>query len=411
MMRSVAAALLCLVALVAADHGPYHNYKVYNVKLAGDADAFFLRDLEQQMSLDFWTALPRKGEVKVMVSPTLAPVFELVLRNRKIEYSMHLANAQEVADRSRMATREEGRDMDWEDYHDTDTIYAWLDELEATYDWLTTETIGQSYEGRDQRVAKICRDGCGTKKVMYIEGTIHAREWMSPAVVTYFINELTVNADANMDMLENLDWYILPIANPDGYEYTKTDRFWRKTRSPNEGSICIGTDPNRNWDFQYGGVGQSSNPCSDSYSGSGPASEVEIANLQNFILANNENMVFFQDVHSAASMVLFPWGYSPQANPDYDDQLTVFSRARDALAATNGYDGYVVGDVWSTIYPASGIGVDWGYGAAGVKYSTTVELRGDYGFDPPPSTIILECEEMWAFHRSIANDMIAEYVP
>ena len=39
--------------------------------------------------------------------------------------------------------------------------------------------------------------------------------------------------------------YILPIANPDGYEYTKTDRFWRKTRSPNEGSICIGTDPNR----------------------------------------------------------------------------------------------------------------------------------------------------------------------
>ena len=27
-MRSVAAALFCLVALVAADHGPYHNYKV-----------------------------------------------------------------------------------------------------------------------------------------------------------------------------------------------------------------------------------------------------------------------------------------------------------------------------------------------------------------------------------------------
>ena len=59
---------------------------MYNVKLAGEADAFFLRDLEQQMSLDFWTALPRKGEVKVMVSPTLAPVFELVLRNRYNEY-------------------------------------------------------------------------------------------------------------------------------------------------------------------------------------------------------------------------------------------------------------------------------------------------------------------------------------
>ena len=89
------------------------------------------------------------------------------------------------------------------------TVHSILYRIAATYDWLTTETIGQSYEGRDQRVAKICRDGCGTgKKVMYIEGTIHAREWMSPAVVTYFINELTVNADANMDMLENLDWSV-----------------------------------------------------------------------------------------------------------------------------------------------------------------------------------------------------------
>ena len=44
------------------------------------------------------------------------------------------------------------------------------------------------------------------QNIMYVEGGIHAREWMSPAVVTYFINELTVNAANNMDMLENLDW-------------------------------------------------------------------------------------------------------------------------------------------------------------------------------------------------------------
>ena len=42
-----------------------------------------------------------------------------------------------------------------------------------------------------------------------------------------------------------------------------------------------------------------------------------------------------------------------KANPDYDDQLTVFSRGRDALSAVHGYDNYVVGDVWSVIYPAS----------------------------------------------------------
>ena len=38
---------------------------------------------------------------------------------------------------------------------------------------LTTETIGQSYEGTDLRIAKICRGGCGNKPAMYIEGGIH----------------------------------------------------------------------------------------------------------------------------------------------------------------------------------------------------------------------------------------------
>ena len=53
---------------------------------------------------------------------------------------------------------------------------------------------------------------------------------MSPAVVTYFIRELTENSANNQDLLENLDWFILPVANPDGYYYTKIDRLWRKTR-------------------------------------------------------------------------------------------------------------------------------------------------------------------------------------
>ena len=31
------------------------------------------------------------------------------------------------------------------------------------------------------------------------------------------------------------------------------DRLWRKNRRPNKGSECIGTDLNRNWQFQWGG--------------------------------------------------------------------------------------------------------------------------------------------------------------
>lgn len=42
--------------------------------------------------------------------------------------------------------------------------------------------------------------------------------------------------------------YILPVLNPDGYEYTHThDRMWRKNRA--QYGECIGVDLNRN--FRY----------------------------------------------------------------------------------------------------------------------------------------------------------------
>jgi murein tripeptide amidase MpaA len=68
---------------------------------------------------------------------------------------------------------------------------------------------------------------------MWVDGGIHAREWITPAVVTFMIKQLVeVQDQEESDLLEKLDWYILPQVNPDGYEYTRsTDRLWRKTRS------------------------------------------------------------------------------------------------------------------------------------------------------------------------------------
>ena len=61
---------------------------------------------------------------------------------------------------------------------------------------------------------------------------IHAREWISPAAVSYQILMLTDNLDPdNMDVVMEIDWYFVVVLNPDGYAYSRsTDRLWRKTR-------------------------------------------------------------------------------------------------------------------------------------------------------------------------------------
>ena len=63
---------------------------------------------------------------------------------------------------------------------------------------------------------------------MWIDAGIHAREWITIATVTWMLRELIEN---DSELTDTLDWYILPIANPDGYQYSRTtNRLWRKTR-------------------------------------------------------------------------------------------------------------------------------------------------------------------------------------
>ena len=96
--------------------------------------------------------------------------------------------------------------MDWTDYHPVEDMHSYMDYLESTYDFVSTESIGKSYEGSDMRILKVCRGGCGDKPAMWVDGGIHAREWISPAVATYMMMELVENDKEHPDLTEDLDW-------------------------------------------------------------------------------------------------------------------------------------------------------------------------------------------------------------
>ena len=82
------------------------------------------------------------------------------------------------------------------------------------------------------------------------------REWAAISSCLYLIDQLVHGQSSEVvNFRRNLNFHIVPLVNPDGYEYsTKFARMWRKTRSDNTNSNCKGVDPNRNWDYKFGGA-------------------------------------------------------------------------------------------------------------------------------------------------------------
>ena len=68
-----------------------------------------------------------------------------------------------------------------------------------------------------------------------------------------------------------------------------------------------------------------------------------------------------------------------------------------------------VGCIPCLLYPASGGTIDWALGVAGIPYSMAMELRDTRGWALPPELIIPSGEETWAFHQTVAREIIKEF--
>ncbi|XP_077869578.1 carboxypeptidase B-like [Saccoglossus kowalevskii] len=344
--------------------------------------------------------------VDIMVTPDFVDGLCSMLQTAEMKYFTNIYNVQEVIDRERELMRSRPREnedeFDYGTYHRYDEINKWVDDFVAANLKISSVfTIGNTYEGRELRGVKIGRPG-ENKPAIWMEGGIHAREWISPATMLYMTQ---LFADGYGDdqtttkLVDELDWYMLPLLNADGYEFTHTDdRMWRKTRRPNDGYNCIGTDANRNFGYMWGGEGASAMPCAYNYRGSHPHSEVEVEAVTKFII-NDPNFKGFVDFHSYGQMWMSPWGYTYDKTPDYDYQNEVNRRCVEALEAVHGTD-YIYGPS-SSLYLAAGGSEDWTYGAAGIVLSHAVELRDKDGFILPEEEIIPCGEETFAGIREL----------
>ncbi|XP_077990776.1 carboxypeptidase B-like [Glandiceps talaboti] len=297
--------------------------------------------------------------------------------------------------------------FNYEVYHRWAEIDQWVKDTAARYPDLAKEfIIGKSYENRVMRALKIGVDTGSDKYAVWYNGGIHAREWVSPATVMWmtnqFLEDYTNDVAQVKTLLETFDLYVLPVMNPDGYDYTWTnERLWRKTRSINLGSECVGTDPNRNFAYEWGGDGSSGDPCSLIFRGPFPLSEVEIKSVADFIEEQGKLQQFkvYIDFHSYSQLWLSSWGYTYDLPPE-DDYATMYEQMTHGCEAIHDVHGtnYTYGAGSTILYTSAGSSKDWAYGMMGIVYAYTVELRdtGEYGFLLPEDQILETAQEMYA---------------
>ncbi|MCC6659425.1 MAG: hypothetical protein IT437_00930 [Phycisphaerales bacterium] len=379
------------------------------------------RDLDTllRLSPDMWSHRVEAGGTDFRVPPGSMAA----LRASGIPFAVVVPDVQRAidAERARLAPQA-GGPIDGSFFDDFKTyaqVNAYLLTLrDLRPDLAEVFTIGASLEGREMRAIRIRNPQAGggaCKPMVLLTGTQHAREWIATMVTTYLADRFIRQYDTDpaiKAVVDAADIVIVPIVNPDGYEWTWTNtRLWRKNRRPNAGG-SFGVDLNRNWGFKWGlplpgGNGGNANPGSDVYWGTGPFSEPETAAIRDFALGKPQ-VRWHNDIHSYGQYLLYPWGWSPDPSPDDADFASLGAQFRALILAVHNL-AYAPGRTYTRLYPVSGGITDWFY-ADRKAFAFLFELRGSPGgFVLPPDQIIPNCEEVFPAILAAAQWTIQRY--
>jgi hypothetical protein len=88
---------------------------------------------------------------------------------------------------------------------------------------------------------------------------------------------------------------------------------------------------NRSTFYNIAEGGASSNPCSLTFGGPAPWSEIEVRNIADYYVTVASDVVVYLAFHSYGQYLLFPFGTSVEAVENYDDLMTIGNAAGDAL--------------------------------------------------------------------------------
>ena len=293
----------------------------------------------------------------------------------------------------------------YRDYDDPSRgVAAYLRAFAAAHANVAVDSIGATWQGRPILAVKVGPPGDDPARpnVVFV-ATYHAREWAATEMALRLVRFLADSLAARPGgaaLLASRDIWVIPVVNPDGYEYTfTTDRLWRKNRRPN-GDGSFGVDLNRNHAgfWGYDDAGSSPAPATETYRGPSAESEPETRAIAAFHRAHPPVVAI--SYHTYADAILYPWAHASGLLPG---DLAAFV----ALAGTplrpavldsvpvESKTRYTPAPAWA-LYPTNGDYDEWAYRAFGTLVFT-VEMTagccaggGYYGFEFPDDETMLE---------------------
>lgn len=288
-------------------------------------------------------------------------------------------------------------------------------------------------EGRTVRYLRIrggAKPDTDRVKVLLIGG-LHAREYAPPALLLRLVTRLcvaygggatspivtgslTFPEEKVKKVMEGLDLYVLPLANPDGREFNRTtDRSWRKNRrvfapgrigADNNRNFPVGRDFRRLYDIADPGVRAGViieddwvTPEHDPYEvfrGDLAVEEPETRNVMRLIDTVKPNV--FADVHAYGPEVLYPWSLETNQTTDPDKNFgnAAWDGRRDAMSGGGGaYEEWI---------PAKLLRLHQEAGRAMVTAMTAAEPLSGYAFKNAAASLYIApaTSQDYAFSRN-----------
>lgn len=294
-------------------------------------------------------------------------------------------------------------------YHSYDEIITYLKTI-PTY----TEMGGKSVEGRALPVVTF--GSSSAPHAIYIQGNIHAREWITNASLLVAIDKLN-KAYNQSTQAQKVQLYIAPMINPDGYEYSRTKtRLWRGNR--NTKTCNQGVDLNRNFN---GFNSWKNSKCGETYGGDKATSEPETRAVMAFVqnILKTQKIIAAIDFHSFSQWIMHPPGYEGSSLLPTDNILRAAGNAlKDSVKKEHNIT-YKESNS-KEMYPANGACDDWLYDiitkgadrnqSNAIAFTIELPPSGDsanIGFVLPPTQIQPVGAQVYTFIQTLVDHCLA----